>query len=62
MKLGIIGGLMLGGLVAGALLGVIPGLALYGLGAAAAGIAAAQERRAEKQADSWRRNYPSYKY
>ena len=62
MKMGIIGGLMFGGLVSGALLGVGPGLALCGLGAVAGIIVAAQEHKAEKQAESWRRNYPSYKY
>lgn len=62
MKVGIIGGLLFGGLVTGALLGVWAGAFLLGLGAVASCIAAAQEHLAEKQAASWRRSYPSYKY
>jgi len=62
MKVGIIGGLLFGGLVAGALLGVWAGAILLGLGAVVSCIAAAQEHQAEKRAASWRRNYPSYKY
>lgn len=62
MKVGIIGGLMIGGLLGGALLGIEAGLILCGLGTIAACIAVIQEHQAEKQAASWRRNYPSYKY
>ena len=62
MKVGIIGGLLFGGLVAGALMGLLPGAILVGLGAVAYGIAAIQEQQAAKQAESWRRNYPSYRY
>jgi len=62
MKVGIIGGLLFGGLLAVALMGLLPGAILLGLGAVASCIAAAQERQAEQQAESWRRNYPSYKY
>ena len=62
MKVGIIGGLLFGGLVAGALLGIWAGAILLGLGAVASCIAAAQEHLEEKQAASWRRSYPSYKY
>ena len=62
MKVGVRGGLMFGGLIAGALLGLLPGAILLGLGAVASCIAAAQEHLAEQQAASWRRNYPSYKY
>lgn len=62
MKTGIIGGLLLGGLLGWAILGVGAGLILCGLGAAAGCIAGIQEHQAERQAASWRRNYPSYKY
>lgn len=62
MKVGIIGGLLFGGLVAWALLGIWAGVILLGLGAVASCIAAAQEHLAEKQAASWRRRYPGYKY
>lgn len=62
MKVGIIGGLLFGGLLAVALMGLLPGAILLGLGAVASCIVAAQERQAEQQAESWRRNYPSYKY
>lgn len=62
MKVGIIGGLLFGGLVAGALLGLLPGVILIGLGIAASCAAAIQEKQAAKRAESWRRNYPSYKY
>lgn len=66
MKLGIIGGLFFGGLLTGALIGLLPGAILLGLGAVASCITAAQEqyaeRQAERQAESWRRDYPSYKY
>ena len=62
MKVGIIGGLLLGGLVAGALLGLMPGAMLLGLGAAIGCMAAARDKKAEKKADSWRNNYPPYGY
>lgn len=62
MKVGIIGGLLFGGLVAGALLGVWAGATLLGLGVVAGGVAALQEQRAAREAESWRRSYPSYKY
>lgn len=62
MKVGIIGGLLLGGLLCGALLGLVPGATLLGLGAVAGCTAATKERRAEKQAESWRDNYPPYGY
>lgn len=58
----ICGGLWLAGLGAWALLGLIPGLILISIGAAAGAGALAQERRAERAAQSWRENYPSYKY
>lgn len=62
MKVGILGGLLMGGLLGVALLGLAPGCILIGLGAAYAALEAAREQQAEKQAASWRRNYPSYKY
>ena len=62
MRAGIIGGLLFGGLLGGALLNIGAGLILCGLGIVAGIIAAIQEYLAEKQAASWRRNYPSYKY
>lgn len=62
MKVGIIGGLSVGGLLGGALLNIGVGLVLCGLGLIAGCIAAIQEYQAEKREASWRRNYPSYKY
>lgn len=58
----IAGGLWLGALCAGAFLGLIPALILFGLGAIIAGCELGRERQAEKRAASWRKNYPSYKY
>lgn len=62
MKMGIIGGLIFGGLLGGALMSIEAGLIMCGLGIIAGCIAVMQERLAEKQAASWRKNYPSYKY
>lgn len=62
MRVGIVGGLLCGGLVAGALLGLVPGAMLLGLGAVVGCAAATKEKRAEKQAESWRDNYPPYGY
>ena len=62
MKMGVIGGLIFGGLLGGALMGIEAGLVLCGLGIIAGCIAVIQERLTEKQAASWRKNYPSYKY
>ena len=56
------GGLWLGALGAGALLGFVPGLIMFVLGAIIAGCELVRELQAEKQAASWRKNYPSYKY
>lgn len=58
----LMGGLWFAGLLAWAVLGVVPGLVLIGLGAAAAAGELAKERRAEQQAASWRKNYPPYRY
>ena len=62
MRFGVIGGLWFGGLVAWALMGLVPGCILIGIGAVIGWIAAAMDRQAEKQAESWRRKYPPYKY
>ena len=59
---GVIGGLFVGGLLAGALLGVVPGAILIGLGTAVSCWELYREKRAEAEAESWRRSYPSYKY
>lgn len=59
---GIAGGLWLGALGAGAFLGLVPALILFGLGAVVVGCELGRELQAEKQAASWRKNYPSYKY
>ena len=58
----ITGGLWLGALGAGAFLGIIPGLVLFGLGSLIALCKLSQERQAEKQAENWRKTYPTYKY
>lgn len=58
----IMGGCWFAGLLAWALMGLIPGLILFGIGAIAGAGEAVKERQAEKQAASWRKNYPSYKY
>jgi len=62
MKMGIIGGLIFGGLLGGALISIEAGLIMCGLGITAGIIAVIKERIAEEQAVSWRHNYPSYKY
>lgn len=67
MKGGIIvkeiaGGFWLGALGAGAVLGLIPGIILFILGAMCAVGELVKEQQEEKQAASWRKNYPSYKY
>lgn len=58
----ITGGLWLGALGAGAFLGLVPGLVLFGLGSLCALCELSRVRQAEKQAANWRKNYPSYKY
>ena len=45
---GVIGGLLLGGLLAGAIFGLIPGAVLMGLGGAVAALQAAQEAKREQ--------------
>jgi len=58
----IAGGLWLWALIAKALLGFIPALILFIIGAILAAYELARELQAERQAASWRKNYPSYKY
>jgi uncharacterized membrane protein YuzA (DUF378 family) len=62
--MGIVGcGFMLTGLLLGALSDSITlCLAVVGIGAIFALSAYAQEQRKERQAQQWRKNYPSYKY
>ena len=62
MGTGIVGGFLFGGLMAWALFGLVPGIILMALGAAASCFIECRNRQAAKQAESWRRNYPSYKY
>lgn len=59
MKVGIIGGLMFGGLIAMVLLGLVPGLILIGIGTVAASWELVKERRA---ATNYNVNYPAYRY
>ena len=56
------GGLWLGALGAGAFLGLVPGLVLFGLGSLCALYELSRAWQAKKQAANWRKNYPSYKY
>ena len=63
MKIGVMGGLGLGGLLSWAILGFGPGsIVLLALGAVVGTCELAGEKHAEKQAERWRKNYPSYKY
>lgn len=58
----LMGGLSLAGLIAWSILGFIPGilLLLAGAGAGVAGLI--KESYNNKQAESWRAAYPTYKY
>lgn len=57
------GGFMFGGLLMGALSGSVAlSLVIIGVGAIIVGGAYAQVQYKEKQAQSWRKKYPSYKY
>ena len=58
----LMGGLWLAGLLIWASLGLLPGLILLGLGAAAGVAVLYKEYKEEAAAQNWRRNYPSYKY
>ena len=62
MKVGIAGGFSLGGLTAMALFGFTPGLVLLLIGLAITSWELIQEKKNEIRAESWRKNYPSYKY
>ena len=56
------GGLWLAGLVAWALLGLIPGLVCIILGAGAGAGELIKEHQLEKAEASWRKSYPPYGY
>ena len=58
----IAGGMWLAGMLAWALLGFIPGTILISIGCIAASWQLVKEKQAEAAAESWRKNYPSYKY
>ena len=58
----IAGGLWLSALLVGAFLGIVPALIMFSIGTIPMICELSRERRAEKQAASWRKNYPSYKY
>ena len=58
----LIGGLWLLGLLCGALLSISIGFILISIGCIAASWQLAKEKQAEAEAESWRKNYPSYKY
>lgn len=59
MKVGVIGGLMVGGLTAMGIVGIIPGLILIAFGA---GWATCDLYKEHRQRSSARAQYPSYKY
>lgn len=58
----IMGGCWFAGLLAWALLGLVPGLILIGIGALAGGWELIKEAEAEKAEESWRKTYPPYRY
>lgn len=58
----LMGGLWFAGLVAWALLGLVPGLILIGIGIAAASWELVHELQAIKADKSWRKQYPPYGY
>lgn len=58
----IMGGLWVAGLVAGALLGIMPAIVFGILGAAAGAAELVKEHRAEQLTQSWRKAYPPYRY
>ena len=58
----ILGGCWFAGLLAWALLGLVPGLILFGIGCIAGAGELVKEKQAEVEENSWRKNYPSYKY
>jgi hypothetical protein len=56
------GGCWLSGLAAWALMGTVPGIILIGIGFIVVSWKLVKELQAEAKAESWRKNYPSYKY
>lgn len=58
----IMGGCWFAGLLVWALLGLVPGLVLIGLGALAGSWELIKEVEAEKAEESWRKTYPPYRY
>ena len=62
MKAGIMGGLLFGGLVAMALLGIRAGAVLVALGVVYGSCELVREKQAERAAESWRASYPPYGY
>lgn len=58
----LMGGLWLTGLIAWALLGMVPGLICIGIGVLAGSWELAKLRRAEQAEASWRKTYPPYGY
>lgn len=58
----IMGGCMFGGLVAWAIMGLVPGLILIGIGVAAGSWELVKEHEQEKAEASWRKSYPPYGY
>lgn len=55
-------GIMVCGLLSMVLIGIPMGLLIMGAGAALAAAASWAERQAEDKENSWRKEYPSYKY
>ena len=58
----LMGGLWFAGLAAGALLGIVPVLILGALGTLTGAAAIWQEKLNERAANSWRAEYPKYRY
>lgn len=58
----IMGGLWFAGLVAWALFGLVPGIILIVLGAAAGAGELVKEQKAEATKQAWRKYYPPYRY
>lgn len=56
------GGIMMAGLVAGSFAGLGLALGICGVGAILLIAASWQAERREREAESWRAAYPSYKY
>ena len=58
----IMGGCWFAGLLAWALLGLVPGLILIGIGCLAASWQLIKDKQAEQIEQSWRKNFPPYRY